>query len=64
MNKHHNRLLGTLSLPVCRGDLFDGLGKCLESTELRVPFEVVSWRSTSGKDHRIVLVPHSNVCEK
>jgi len=64
MNKHHNRLLGTLSLPVCGGDLLDGLCECLESAELRVAFEMVSRRSASGKDHRIILVPHSDVCVK
>jgi len=64
VNKCHKRLLGTLSLPICRGELFHGLGECLESTELRVTFKVVPWRSASGEGHRIVLVPHSDICQK
>jgi len=64
VNKHCKELLGTLALQVCRRELLDGLGECLESTELRVTFEVVSWDSAGGKDHRVVLVPHSDICRK
>ena len=64
MNKYCLGLLGTLPLPVCRRELLDGLGECLEGTELRVAFKMVSWSSASGEDHRIVLVPHSDICTK
>ena len=60
-DKRYGRLLGALSLPVRRGELLDGLGECLEGTELRAAFEMVSWRSASWEDHRIVLVPHSDI---
>jgi len=64
MNKHRKELFGTLPLPVCRRELLDGLGEGLEGTELGMTFEVVSWRSASGKDHSVVLVPHSDICRK
>jgi len=64
MNGRHGQLLGTFSLPICWGELLNGLGECLESTELGMTFEVVSRRSASREDHRIVLVPHSDICKK
>lgn len=62
-NKSYTGLLGTFSFPIRRGESLYGLSEGLESTELGMTFEVVPWCSTGGKDHRIILVPHSDVCE-